>query len=160
MRCQFLLLLILRSYCFLSFERCLSSKCQVFKTWCNITCHVLIYYLNYLGTFIWRDFPYFDFFEVFFVRFWQRISSFDSLKLWPGAASVTFDKFNVHGSVHRKIYSNIYPTRCNFTQFISGNCSACFGWYLHPSSGAHNTTVSTASGICQTVTATCRDSGR
>ena len=38
--------------------------------------------------------------------------------------------------------------------FISGNCSTCFGWYLHPSSGAH-TTVLTASGICQTVTATC-----
>jgi len=31
--------------------------------------------------------------------------------------------------------------------FISGNCSTCFGWYFHPSSGAH-TTVSTASGIC------------
>ena len=43
--------------------------------------------------------------------------------------------------------------------FISGNCSTCFGWYLHPSSGAH-TTVSTASGICQTDTATCRYSGR
>ena len=39
--------------------------------------------------------------------------------------------------------------------FISGNCSTCFGGYLHPSSGAH-TTVSTASGICHTVTATCR----
>ena len=45
-----------------------------------------------------------------------------------------------------------YPTRCNVTQFIlSGNCSTCFGWYLHPSSGAQ-----TASGICHTVTATCR----
>jgi hypothetical protein len=44
------------------------------------------------------------------------------------------------------MYSNIYPTRCNVTQFIlSGNCSTCFGWYLHPSSGAQ-TTVSTASG--------------
>jgi len=43
--------------------------------------------------------------------------------------------------------------------FISGNCSTCFGWYLHPSSGAY-TTVSTASGICHTVTATCRYSGR
>ena len=33
-------------------------------------------------------------------------------------------------------YSNIYPTRCNFTQFIlSGNCSTCFRWCLHPSSG-------------------------
>jgi hypothetical protein len=31
--------------------------------------------------------------------------------------------------------------------FISGNCSTCFRWYFHPSSGAH-TTVSTASGIC------------
>jgi hypothetical protein len=38
--------------------------------------------------------------------------------------------------------------------FISGNCSTCFGWYFHPSSGAH-TTVSTACGISQTVTAIC-----
>jgi hypothetical protein len=54
------------------------------------------------------------------------------------------------------LYSNIYPTRCNVTQFIlSGNCSACFRWYHHPSSGAQ-TTVSTASGICHTVSATCR----
>ena len=44
------------------------------------------------------------------------------------------------------------------TLFSSGNCYTCFGWYLHPSSGAH-TTVSTASGICQTVTATCRYGG-
>jgi hypothetical protein len=50
----------------------------------------------------------------------------------------------------------IHPTRCNVTQFISsGNCSTCFGWYHHPSSGAQ-TTVSTKSGICQTVTAICR----
>ena len=42
--------------------------------------------------------------------------------------------------------------------FISGNRSTCFGWYLHPSLGAH-TTVSTASGNCQTVTATCRYRG-
>jgi len=34
----------------------------------------------------------------------------------------------------------------------------CFGWYFHPSSGAH-TTASTASGICHTVTATCRYRG-
>jgi len=38
---------------------------------------------------------------------------------------------------------------------MSGNCSTCFGWYHHLSSGAH-TTVSTAFGICHTVTATCR----
>ena len=57
-------------------------------------------------------------------------------------------------------YYNICPTRCNFAQFIlSGNCSTCFGWYHHPSSGAQ-TTVSTASGICHTVTATCRYSVR
>ena len=43
--------------------------------------------------------------------------------------------------------------------FISGNRSTCFGWYFHPSSGAH-TTVSTASGICHTVTAICRYRGR
>jgi hypothetical protein len=33
--------------------------------------------------------------------------------------------------------------------FISGNCCTCFGWYLHPSSGAQ--TVSRASGIRHTV---------
>jgi hypothetical protein len=42
--------------------------------------------------------------------------------------------------------------------FISGNCSICFGWYHQPSSGAQ-TTVSTASGICHIVTATCRYRG-
>jgi hypothetical protein len=34
-----------------------------------------------------------------------------------------------------------------------------FRWYFHPISGAH-TTVSTASGICHTVTAICRYRGR
>jgi len=24
-----------------------------------------------------------------------------------------------------------------YSLFISVNCSTCFGWYLHPSSGAH-----------------------
>jgi len=38
--------------------------------------------------------------------------------------------------------------------FISVNCSTCFEWYLHPSSGAH-VTIFTASGISKTVTATC-----
>jgi hypothetical protein len=37
--------------------------------------------------------------------------------------------------------------------FISVNWSLYFGWYLHPSSEAH-VTVSTASGISKTVTAT------
>jgi len=43
-----------------------------------------------------------------------------------------------------------------FSLFISVNCSTCFGWYLHPSSGAH-VTVSTKSGISKTVIATCRE---
>jgi len=51
--------------------------------------------------------------------------------------------------------SNKYPTRSNITQFIlSGNCSTCFGWCHHPTSGVQ-TIVSTASGICHTITATC-----
>jgi hypothetical protein len=41
--------------------------------------------------------------------------------------------------------------------FYLENCSTCFGWYLHPSSGAH-TSVSTAFVICHTVTATGRHS--
>jgi len=59
----------------------------------------------------------------------------------------------------QNIFQYIYPTRYNVTQFIlSGNCSTCFGWYVHLSSGAH-TTVSTASGICHTVIAICRYRG-
>ena len=61
--------------------------------------------------------------------------------------------FNVHGSVHLKNIP-IYIQQ-DATLHISGNWSTCFGWQLIPSSGAH-TTVSTASGICQNVTATCR----
>ena len=46
------------------------------------------------------------------------------------------------------------------TEFIlSDSCSICFGHCCHPSSGAQ-TTVTTASGICHTVTATCRYRGR
>jgi len=37
--------------------------------------------------------------------------------------------------------------------FIPVDRSTCFGWYFHPSSGAH-VTVSTARGISKTVTAT------
>jgi hypothetical protein len=57
------------------------------------------------------------------------------------------------------IYSYIQPDTTLHSLFISGNCSTCFGWYIHPSSGAH-TTVSTASGICHTFTAICRYRGR
>ena len=43
-----------------------------------------------------------------------------------------------------------------YSLFISANRSACLGWYLYPSSGAH-VTVSTASGISKTVIATFRE---
>ena len=59
-----------------------------------------------------------------------------------------------YGYVHCK-YIPIYIQQdaTLHSLFITGNCSTCFGWYFHPSSGAH-TTESTASGICHTVTAT------
>ena len=48
-----------------------------------------------------------------------------------------------------QLYVNKCPTRCKYTQFIlSVNCSTCFGWSLHPSSGSQ-ITVSTASGTSQ-----------
>ena len=54
------------------------------------------------------------------------------------------------------VFSNIYPTRCNVTQFIYiWKLLYMFRVVRHPSTGAQ-TTVSTASGICHTVTATCR----
>jgi len=69
-------------------------------------------------------------------------------------------KVNIQGSVHRKyILIYIQQDATLHILFISRNCSTCFGWYLRPSSGAH-TTVSTASGTCQTVTATCICHGR
>src|SRR5215475_719004 len=57
------------------------------------------------------------------------------------------------------IYSYIQQDATLHILLISGNCSTCFGWYFHPSSGAH-TTVSSASRICHTVTAICRYHGR
>jgi hypothetical protein len=57
------------------------------------------------------------------------------------------------------IYVHIQQDATLHSLFISGNCSTCFGWYFHPSSGAH-TTVSTAPDICHTVTAICRYRGR
>jgi len=48
-----------------------------------------------------------------------------------------------------QLYVSMSPTRCNYTQFVlSVNCSTCFGWYIHPSSGTQ-ITVSTASGTSQ-----------
>ena len=61
--------------------------------------------------------------------------------------------FNVQESVDHNyilMYTYIQQDANSHSLFISGNCSACFGWYLHPSSGAHKT-VSTASGTYQTV---------
>jgi hypothetical protein len=89
---------------------------------------------------------------------------------WTEFDFITFSRrahihgFNVYGSLHRKNIPIYIQQDATLTQFIlSGNCCTCFGWYLHPSSAVH-TTVSTASGICHTVTATCRclfhDSGR
>jgi hypothetical protein len=57
------------------------------------------------------------------------------------------------------IYVYIQQDATFHALFTSGNCSTYLGWYFHPSSGAH-TTVSTASGICHTVTAICRYRGR
>ena len=52
--------------------------------------------------------------------------------------------------VHRKcVQTYIQQDATLHSLTISGNCSACFGWCLHISSGAH-TTVFTASGTCQT----------
>ena len=65
-------------------------------------------------------------------------------------------KFNVHGYVNCKnIPIYIQQDATLHSLFISENWSTCFGWYHHPSSGAL-TAVSTESGICHTVTATCR----
>jgi len=51
-----------------------------------------------------------------------------------------------------QFYVNKCLTRCNYTQFIlSVNCSTCFGWFLHPSSGAQASGTSRPS----TVVATC-----
>jgi hypothetical protein len=60
-----------------------------------------------------------------------------------------------HGIYHLFQYTYIQQDATLHSLFISGNCSTCFGWYLHPSSGA-NTTVSTVSVICHIVIATCR----
>jgi hypothetical protein len=46
------------------------------------------------------------------------------------------DKFYIYGSVHCK---NIQQDATLHSLFISGNCSTRFGWYHHPSSGAHTT---------------------
>ena len=62
----------------------------------------------------------------------------------------------INPSGHKYIPINIQQDATLHSLFMS---STCFGWFLHPSSRAH-TTVSTASGSCQSVTATCCYRGR
>jgi len=65
--------------------------------------------------------------------------------------------FYIQGSVNREYMPIIVQQDATiYSLFISVNRSTCFGWYLHPLSAAH-VTVSTASGISKTVTATCRE---
>jgi len=52
--------------------------------------------------------------------------------------------------MYRSIMIYIQQDAMLHSLFISGNCCTCFRWYLYPSSGAH-TTISTASGTCQTI---------
>jgi len=59
---------------------------------------------------------------------------------------------------HNNILIYIQQDAMLHSLFLSGNCLTCFGWNHHPSSGAQ-TTVSTTSGICHTVTAICRYRG-
>ena len=67
--------------------------------------------------------------------------------------------FNVHGSVHRKNILMYVQQDATLHSLFHPETALHVGWYLHPSSGAQ-TTVSTASGICHTVTATCCYRGR
>ena len=49
-------------------------------------------------------------------------------------------------SMDRASYNTTNIIQQVYSLFKSVNCSTCFGWYLHPSSGAHNT-ESTVFGI-------------
>jgi hypothetical protein len=44
--------------------------------------------------------------------------------------------------VFQYIYICSQPDATSHSLFMSGNCCTCFGWYLHPSSGAHTTIYS------------------
>jgi len=78
-------------------------------------------------------------------RLWQRWE-------YRSVYSVSFDaviirnQFGIYDCLNcferYSVYVNKYPTRCNYTPFIlSVNCSGCFGWFLHPSSGAQITVL-------------------
>ena len=69
-------------------------------------------------------------------------------------------QFNIYGSVHRNnILIYIQQDATLHSLFYLETALYVLCGYHHPSSGAQ-TTVSTASGICHTVTATCRHCGR
>ena len=77
----------------------------------------------------------------------------------PGLFDHEGEHTTVFGNIDDYIPIYIQQDATLHSLFISGNCSTCFRWYLHQSSGAH-TTVSTASCTCQTVIATCHYRGR
>jgi hypothetical protein len=63
--------------------------------------------------------------------------------------------FNIHGSVHRNNILIYIQQDVMLHSLFYLETATCFGWYLHLST-ATQTIVSTESGICQAVTATCR----
>ena len=83
-------------------------------------------------------------------HFANRLTLF--VKLLKGSAVIIIRQF----SLQSQSFSN--NMRLYTLHYISVNCSTCFGWYLHPSLGAHITVI-TASGTGQTVAATFRCRG-
>ena len=81
-------------------------------------------------------------------------------RLWPVFSVPHFFAFKVHGSVHRKnILIYIQQDATLHSLFYLETALDISGGTSTPSSGAH-ATLSTASGICHTVTATCPYCGR
>ena len=63
-----------------------------------------------------------------------------SLLFWDVMQHRLTVKFNIHGSVHHNnILIHKFQQDAHVTQFIlSDDCSTCFGYHYHPSSGAQN----------------------
>ena len=59
----------------------------------------------------------------------------------------------------RKYIQIYFQKDATLYSLFLANCSTCFGWYFHPSSGGQKT-LCTAFGTCKNVTATCRYRGR
>jgi hypothetical protein len=83
-----------------------------------------------------------------------RIADSKSTRSKQSSYDTTNNKpqFNIHGSVHcNNILIQKFQQDAHVTEFIlSDDCSTCFGYHCHPSSGA-KTTVTTASGNRYTV---------